>query len=93
MGYDWENPECLQFTLTYAPDHDGTCTGENLCDDGSDECESDQDCEDGQICDDGECIYYEDGGDECESDEDCEVSYRDKSGKYQSQVGITLPKL
>ena len=28
-----------------------------------------------------------------ESDEDCEVSYRDKSGKYQSQVGITLPKL
>lgn len=28
-----------------------------------------------------------------ESDEDCEVSYKDKSGKYQSQVGITLPKL
>ena len=71
-GYDWENPECLQYTLTYAPDHDGTCTGEDLCDDGSDECESDEDCEDGQICDDGECVYYEDGGDECESDEDCE---------------------
>ena len=28
-----------------------------------------------------------------ESDEDCEVSYKDKSGKYQSQTGITLPKL
>ena len=28
-----------------------------------------------------------------ESDEDCEVSYKDKNGKYQSQVGITLPKL
>ena len=28
-----------------------------------------------------------------ESDEDCKVSYKDKSGKYQSQVGITLPKL
>jgi len=28
-----------------------------------------------------------------ESDEDCEVSYKDKSGKYQSQTGITLPKI
>ena len=28
-----------------------------------------------------------------ESDEDCEVSYKDKKGKYQAQVGITLPKL
>jgi len=28
-----------------------------------------------------------------ESDEECEVSYKDKKGKYQSQVGITLPKL
>ena len=28
-----------------------------------------------------------------ESDEDCEHSYRDKKGKYQSQVGITLPKI
>jgi len=28
-----------------------------------------------------------------ESDEDCAVSYKDKSGKYQSQTGITLPKL
>ena len=28
-----------------------------------------------------------------ESDENCEVSYKDKSGKYQKQTGITLPKL
>ena len=28
-----------------------------------------------------------------ESDEDCNRSYKDKSGKYQSQTGITLPKL
>ncbi|MFQ5329978.1 MAG: dCTP deaminase [Thermodesulfobacteriota bacterium] len=28
-----------------------------------------------------------------ESDEEPEVSYKDKQGKYQSQVGITLPKL
>ena len=28
-----------------------------------------------------------------ESDEQCEFSYKDKSGKYQSQEGITLPKL
>ena len=28
-----------------------------------------------------------------ESDEECDVSYKDKKGKYQSQVGITLPKL
>ena len=28
-----------------------------------------------------------------ESDEVCETSYKDKKGKYQSQVGITLPKL
>ncbi|NKE71736.1 dCTP deaminase [Candidatus Manganitrophus noduliformans] len=28
-----------------------------------------------------------------ESDEECEVSYADKKGKYQSQVGITLPKI
>ena len=28
-----------------------------------------------------------------ESDEVCEVSYKDKKGKYQSQNGITLPKL
>lgn len=26
-----------------------------------------------------------------ESDEDCEVSYKDKKGKYQGQVNITLP--
>lgn len=28
-----------------------------------------------------------------ESDEACEVSYRDKQGKYQKQIGITLPKV
>lgn len=28
-----------------------------------------------------------------ESDEECEVSYADKKGKYQSQGGLTLPKL
>jgi dCTP deaminase len=28
-----------------------------------------------------------------ESDEPCEVSYRDKAGKYQKQVGITLSRL
>ncbi len=28
-----------------------------------------------------------------ESDEEPEVSYKDKAGKYQSQTGITLPKL
>ena len=27
-----------------------------------------------------------------ESDEDCEVSYADRSGKYQGQTGVTLPK-
>jgi len=28
-----------------------------------------------------------------ESDEPCEVSYKDKTGKYQAQQGITLPRL
>lgn len=28
-----------------------------------------------------------------ESDEDCEVSYKDKKGKYQGQIGITVPRL
>jgi dCTP deaminase len=28
-----------------------------------------------------------------QSDEPCEVSYRDKSGKYQAQRGVTLPKI
>ncbi|MEM7034135.1 MAG: dCTP deaminase [Chloroflexota bacterium] len=28
-----------------------------------------------------------------ESDEECRVSYADRSGKYQGQTGITLPKL
>lgn len=27
-----------------------------------------------------------------EGDEDCEVSYRDRGGKYQGQVGVTLPR-
>jgi len=28
-----------------------------------------------------------------EGDETCEVSYKDKSGKYQAQTGITLPRI
>ena len=28
-----------------------------------------------------------------ESDEECETSYKDRGGKYQSQRGVTLPKL
>ena len=28
-----------------------------------------------------------------ESDEECEFSYKDRSGKYQKQKGITLPKV
>jgi dCTP deaminase len=28
-----------------------------------------------------------------ESDEECEVSYADKSGKYQGQRGIVLPRI
>jgi dCTP deaminase len=28
-----------------------------------------------------------------EGDEPCETSYKDKSGKYQSQTGITLPRI
>jgi len=28
-----------------------------------------------------------------ESDEDCAISYKDKAGKYQGQVGITLPRM
>lgn len=28
-----------------------------------------------------------------ESDEVCEISYADKKGKYQSQIGITLPRV
>ena len=27
-----------------------------------------------------------------ESDEDCDVSYKDRGGKYQGQLGVTLPK-
>lgn len=27
-----------------------------------------------------------------ESDEVCEVSYKDRAGKYQGQIGVTLPK-
>jgi dCTP deaminase len=27
-----------------------------------------------------------------ESDEVCEMSYKDRNGKYQGQVGVTLPK-
>ena len=28
-----------------------------------------------------------------QSDEPCEISYKDKSGKYQAQRGVTLPKI
>ena len=28
-----------------------------------------------------------------QSDEPCEFSYKDKKGKYQAQVGVTLPKI
>ena len=28
-----------------------------------------------------------------ESDEDCSISYKDKQGKYQAQVGVTLPRV
>ncbi|MGQ0720215.1 MAG: dCTP deaminase [Candidatus Eiseniibacteriota bacterium] len=28
-----------------------------------------------------------------ESDEECEISYADKTGKYQAQVGVVLPRL
>ena len=28
-----------------------------------------------------------------ESDEDCSISYKDKQGKYQSQRGVTLPRV
>jgi dCTP deaminase len=28
-----------------------------------------------------------------ESDEECQVSYADKKGKYQAQVGVVLPRL
>ena len=27
-----------------------------------------------------------------EADEECEVSYKDRAGKYQNQMGVTLPK-
>ena len=27
-----------------------------------------------------------------ESDEECETSYRDRGGKYQGQLGVTLPR-
>lgn len=28
-----------------------------------------------------------------ESDEDCEISYADRSGKYQDQIGLTTPRV
>lgn len=30
---------------------------------------------------------------ETDRDNECEVSYADKKGKYQTQKGVTLPKL
>ena len=41
-------------------------------------------------------IYYNEGLCQVlffESDENCEVSYKDKTGKYQGQVNITLPRI
>jgi len=29
---------------------------------------------------------------ECDKDDVCEVSYKDRGGKYQGQVGVTLPR-
>ena len=40
-------------------------------------------------------IYANEGVAQCvffEADEACEVSYRDRGGKYQRQIGVTLPK-
>ena len=59
---DWNESECVEFTLTYDSNHDGICTGEDLCDDES--CESDEDCPSDETCVDGECTYNDDGGDE-----------------------------
>ena len=33
------------------------------------------------------------GNDEADDDDVCETSYRDKAGKYQGQLGVTLPRL
>ena len=52
---DWNESECVEFTLTYDSNHDGICTGEDLCDDES--CESDEDCPSDETCVDGECTY------------------------------------
>ena len=30
---------------------------------------------------------------EADDDDVCETSYKDKTGKYQAQTGVTLPKL
>jgi dCTP deaminase len=30
---------------------------------------------------------------EADADDECEISYKDKAGKYQGQVGVTLPRL
>ena len=40
-------------------------------------------------------IYANEGGAQMvflESDEDCDESYKDRSGKYQGQKGVTLPR-
>ena len=59
---DWNESECIEFTLTYDSNHDGICTGEDLCYDES--CVSDEDCLSDETCVDGECTYNDDGGDE-----------------------------
>lgn len=40
-------------------------------------------------------IYANEGIARCsfESDEDCAISYADKAGKYQNQVGVVPPKM
>ena len=38
-------------------------------------------------------IYANEGVVFFESDKVCETSYKDRGGKYQGQVGVTLPKL
>ncbi|HQO15635.1 MAG TPA: dCTP deaminase, partial [Methylotenera sp.] len=30
---------------------------------------------------------------EADADDICETSYKDRGGKYQGQVGVTLPKI
>ena len=98
---DWNESECFEFTLTYAPDHDGTCTGEDLCDDGSDGCESDDDCEDGEECLDGECNLFvcQSSDLDCDTNQECvdgvcidliECDSDEDCEVYQECVGVCI---